>query len=389
MAVEAAPGHPGAVLPGGYSWEVILARANTWADIHGYPKLTRDTLIEFRRDGLVPGPLRGGRGPGRGRGAAWGWSALAYSRVLRLIKLRASGFTARRVQRSILFAGGARLDIRRVRTDLRSVYGRNAARINRDYGTEFITPNSPTPARLADEVRFVLNPELLEKFLATEARGFPEQMKVALREIMASPAASEVVEVALRQVVLPDPNDTLPQFRRAIGALPPQLARVLSSELEDAAATMSGLLAHPDTGNAIVEGLDQLTDEELITVRDYALAWSDLTLAFSELLRALPMDRETEELRPLADMIASFPARMSPPDRLMLLGFFIARARAVTTFLSAAQPATKMRVGPVIREMARRGLVRSDVSSDEIRDSLTAAGVEEENWHLWLNESAS
>ena len=85
----------------------------------------------------------------------------------------------------------------------------------------------------------MLNPDLLEKFLATEARGFPEQMKIALREIMASPAASEVVEVALRQVVLPDPNDTLPQFRRAIGALPPQLARVLSSELEDAASCMA------------------------------------------------------------------------------------------------------------------------------------------------------
>ena len=72
-----------------------------------------------------------------------------------------------------------------------------------------------------------------------------------------------------------------------------------------------------------------------------------------------------------------------------MLGFFIARARAVPKFLSAAQPATKMRVGPVIREMARRGLVHADVSSDEIRDSLNAAGVEEENWHLWLKESGS
>ena len=385
MALTAAPGYPGAATPGGYSWEIILDRANAWADAHGYPRLTRDTLIEFRRDELVPGPDRQGRGRGGGRGAAWSWSGLAYLRVLRLLKLRAAGITARRLQRSILFAGGATLDIGRVRADLRRVYERDTAKINHDYGTEFITDNLPTPANLLKEVEYLLDPILLEQFLATAGAGFSAEIKSAARQLISNPAAAQIIELALRQTVLPEPADTLPALRRSVASLPAFLAKVLEPELNEISATMAGLLAHPDAGNAILEGLDKLTDHELIVVRDYALGWPDLTLSMTELFRALPDDPETEHLRPLADVIAWFFARMSPANRLALLGFFIARARAIPGFLRAAEATIKMRVPAVLREMARRGLLRPDAAGEGLNEALAAVGLAPENRHLWLD----
>jgi hypothetical protein len=77
--------------------------------------------------------------------------------------MRARGISDRRQQRVDLFIAGARLDIGLVRRDLHYLYRRNAKRINRDYGTEFLTASDPMPRKVTDEAQMLLQPQTLKQ----------------------------------------------------------------------------------------------------------------------------------------------------------------------------------------------------------------------------------
>jgi hypothetical protein len=201
---------------------------------------------------------------------------------------------------------------------------------------------------------------------------------------MTSPAAVHIVELALRQTVLPEAEDTLSELRRAVAQLPAEAAAVIGSELVESARGLAGLLAHPDVGNSIVESLDRLSDGDLIVLRDYVLAWPAMCHGLKVAMSSIADDPDAATFAALAGLLSHYASALAIEGREMMLGFFIARTGAVASFLPAARAATRMRVGPVLREMAQRGLLNPITSTEEHEAALAAAGVPPEYWHYWL-----
>jgi hypothetical protein len=206
---------------------------------------------------------------------------------------------------------------------------------------------------------------------------------------MHSPAAARIVELVLGQTVLPDLNSALPKLRSAVANLPGRAAEIVAGELDEGVKTLAGILAHPDIGNAIAESLARLTDEDLVVLRDYVLAWPSTIHGLKEVMAAdLPNDPDAATMTAVAGLLSHFAAALSLENRLMMLGYFIARAGVIPSFMRAASASNKMRVGPVLREMARRNLLGPGVTPQQHEDALAAAGVAFENWHLWLDPPA-
>jgi len=378
---DAAPGRPGAT--SGYTSDVLLARAETWASKHGYPKISHATFIELRRDRILPEPTRMGRGNRGGRGPSWRWSALAYLRLLRVVRLRGKGIARRRDQRIHLFLGGSDIDTGLIRSDLRDLYVRSARKIVREYGVEYASRDDRMPSKVAAEAHMILDPGLFEGFLKAEGSNVPPEFAIALREVVASPAMRRMVDSLLKQSVLPDDDAGLPGLRHDLAQLP--IAVGLAADLDESARNMAGLLADPEIGNAIVESLDRLSDQDLVVLRDYVLAWPDLLAGMKAVMAALPSDPHAVAIVATSRLLSVLGAGLSRKNPAMLLGFFVARAAVVQTFMNSARISVQMRPGAVLRELARRGAVDRQPTPDEMEEILAAAGVVPEHWHYWLD----
>lgn len=383
--VGAAPNQTGTAPLTLYPSSELLRRARVWTVKRGYPEMTTATFVELRRARILPGPQRLGRGAGGGRGAAWAWSGIAYLRLLRVIRLRAKGVTDRGHQRVLLFLGGARIDPGFIRADLIDLFVRSAKRVNRQYGTEYLGQFDPTPRKLAAEVRLVVDPAMVEDFLKSYGGHVPPGAATGLREVMKSPDLARIVELMFRLTVLPEAEESLPELRTTVARLPRRVAEIIGGELEESARTMAGLLAHPDVGNAMVESLAPLTDEDLVVLRDYVLAWPGMIHGLKEVMATLPNELDSAVLSAVAGLLSQFASALSLENRVMMLGFFIARAGAVPSFIAAARRSTKMRPGPVLKEMVRRGLLGDGAARQQLEQALAAAGVAIENWHFWLD----
>lgn len=384
----AAPNSNGAASGALYSSDELLSRANSWASQRGYPLVTAATFKELRRDQVLPRPKRVGRGIGGGRGAAWGWSATAYLRLLRVIRLRGTGVTGRGEQRVHLFLRGANFRGSLIRGDLRRHYVRDAKRIARQYGLETLADPVRTPRKIKAEARLLVNPNMVEGFLATAGVQFPADIADGLREVFSSPAAGRIIEIILTQSVLPDADRVIPEIRRELSRLPARAASVIGGELEDSVRTLAGQLAHPDSGNAIVESLDRLSDDDIAMVRDYVIGWPKMMRGLKELVATMADDPDALMLSAAADLVSHLTDSLFLKDGPALLGFFIARTAAVPRFMETVRVSIRMRPGPVLHELARRGVRTRSPDNTEMESVLMAAGVMRDHWHYWIDPPA-
>jgi hypothetical protein len=386
---KAAPPQSGAAFSG-YTSRNLIERANKWASKHGYAAITAATFIELRREGIVPRPIRVGRGLGAGRGASWVWSAGAYCRLLRVIRLRAEGVTRRRDQRIRLFLAGSNIDINRIRRDLREFYTRNAKRIVREYGVLYATRGDRTPPKIAAEGRLLLDRKLVDEFLQSQTVKFPATVETGIRDVMDAPALAHIVDLMLKQSVLPDHDYGLPELTRQVSLLPAPVADAIQAELEESVSNLAGLLADPDLGNAIVDALVQLSDEELTVLRDYVLGWPAMLVGIKEAIATMLDDPHAVAIMALSGLLSTVGRSLSLRNPAMLLGFFIARTAVVPKFAEAAGRFNRMRPGLVLQELARRGRFEAQPDPKEMQSILASAGVSPEDWHYWLgNQNAS
>jgi hypothetical protein len=210
-----------------------------------------------------------------------------------------------------------------------------------------------------------------------------------VRDLMATPAMAEIIDGAYRLYFSPDASAVMPKLKLAVAKLPNNVESAIGVDILEMAETVAGLLAHPDVGNATVDGLDDLNDDDIVVLRDYVLGWPAMCLGLREALATLIDDPQARNLTVAAGILARYTASFSTSGRQTMLGFFIARARAKPAFLASARNANRMRVGPVLHEAARRQLLHQDVQRENWESALEDAGVAKEHWSLWLGESGT
>jgi hypothetical protein len=314
------------------------------------------------------------------------WSATVYLRLLRITRLRARGVTHRRDQRIRLFLSGSNIDPALIRNDLRHLYARSAKRIVRDYGIEYVARDNAVPPKVLNEAHLILDPNLVEGFLESEGSGMPPSLVAGFREMMSAPALARLVELMFKQSVLPDPDHGLPELRRQLAHLPRGVGEVISGELDESARNLAGLLADPDLGNSIVDALDQLSDADVLVLRDYVLGWPDLLNGMKEAMASMPDDPDAVVIRAVTGLLSHVGRALTFKNPAMLMGFFIARTGVVPTFTETARVSNRMRPGAVLLELARRGgIVAGESNRPLLEAALKSAAVSPEHWHYWLD----
>lgn len=110
------------------------SRANQWAEKQGFKPVSEASLLEWRKEGLVPPPSPHGLGRGMGKAEDWSW--LAYRRVLKIIRMRSRGIIHRRDQRLILWFEGNHLSLDLIREDLERTWEANIKRVSLVHSTQ-------------------------------------------------------------------------------------------------------------------------------------------------------------------------------------------------------------------------------------------------------------
>lgn len=263
--VPAAPGT--SLRPRRYSADLLLLRANRWAAARGSQGLTMSTFVELRRDHILPSPVRlKGRPDGR-RGAAWGWSALAYRRLLQFLRLRARGLTARRAQRAALFLDGAEIDPEVARQDLMWVFRNNATHLNRKYGTSLWHPGDRMPRPLRKEVASMFDSNQVLEFLRSPGAQLDPGVADDLKGLISDPSFQQAARLAVENMLWVRDPELKKNLDRASGRLPAPIHKAIGADLADTLEVMAGMLS-PDE-NSAVEALEQLSAADVSAVRDY------------------------------------------------------------------------------------------------------------------------
>ncbi len=100
--------------------DTLVSRADAFTTRCYGQHVTARMVRDWVDEGLVPGPMR--RGRGRGPGAAWDWSSLAYRRILQLSRLKQRGVMRRNAQMLALWFGTADFPYETVRLALLGEY---------------------------------------------------------------------------------------------------------------------------------------------------------------------------------------------------------------------------------------------------------------------------
>lgn len=279
----------------------MLARANAWASAHGFDPISPATFHELSKERILPEAIRLGRGTGGGRGAAWGWSALSYRRLLKVWQLRAEGWRYRSAQRAALFILGADLDPELVRRDFIRLFERQARRTNREYGALSWRPGDPLPPKALAEVRTLIDSGGLQPFLDMVGLRVPANFADQFRAAVDSPGLSDVFEQVMAGVLTPPGFSTSRPLTKAMRHLPPEVASILSDDFDEWTSTLTGVLADPESGNAVVLAFEAIAPDDLVVLRDYTRDWPLMVKAIQTLLGALPDDdREGQTLQTCA-----------------------------------------------------------------------------------------
>jgi hypothetical protein len=273
-----------------WSTETLLTRANGWADTHGLPRITRASLLAWRRAGLVPPPRF--RSLGRGHGSAQLWPAQAYRRLLQVNRLRADGLASHRLQRLHLWLLGDSVSIDLVRRDLGVVYQGLILQARRELhaeGWEGSAPDRGPSAREAQEVLAGVVQRLPQTPGTMQIRwGGTSAPLLSVEQALQHSRVIEVVRRWLRQLVLPNAAAFRELLRRAIEHLPEEWRLLLPPGLEDFLVAGIGLLADPSGGaQPLMKSLATCPDETLLDLRDAVAGWNEIWTGTISLARAL------------------------------------------------------------------------------------------------------
>jgi hypothetical protein len=371
----------------GWAKEILLERANRWAAKHGYEPVTEASLLEWKKEGLIPNPKPVGRG--RGRGKAEEWTSLAYHRVLQILRLRANGIIHRRDQRLILWLAGNDIRPDFIRKDLAKIWGAGLKKTGRETGIEFRAEPKPSDKKIKE----LLPPHLTEDILIKLGLGkFSSIFLEVLEPAFLSREFQGIIKDIIYTYFDPDYQGLKKTIAKMIRELPDDSSErnIAEEELVYGVGAISGIIAE-EFYNPVLEALETSSDELLLNIRDFILIWNSLWKAGFRLFKAaLSYDPKTFlgltgfMLKPLIENVFSLFENIdfltTPSDKLALFGLLLRRTVIRENNGEAFRKIVELRIDKVIRWMADNFEIFADekISLDKKEALVQASPLSEE-----------
>ena len=247
----------------GWSRSEIVERANRWASRTGAEQVGDQTLLDWKKDGLLP--KVGARSLGRGKGTEGLWGAPAYRQLLRVMRLRHGGVHRRRDLRLRLWAEGYLVPWRRIRSDFQALLGPAITRSNRELGTtRWPEALGQDPPALASKSigRHWLAPASVRRGLIDA--GLPPFLA---EQVSAGLQRTEVQDVLTRYAYLffsKDPSGLQAAIERATRGIPKSVRSALVPD-QDLLGLFAGFFTPPSTGENRAWTAVRLGDERLFS----------------------------------------------------------------------------------------------------------------------------
>jgi hypothetical protein len=307
---------------------------------------------------------------------AWDWSARDYRRLLDVIALRARGVRRRDEQRIQLFQSGASLPMSDVRSALRRTYRANAKRMNRELRTHFWPVGAIPPAveRLTGEVLDLSRSDGFMARLDPESRA---AVATAAQDLTTNPAVRLIMQSATDLWFRPEAEASQRELAAGMAGLPPQL-EPLKEDLAALLAAGAGLLATGEFGNAIVEAIDALSDDDLVALRDFMLEWNRLCAAATEALGQPRDGLEPAEalLNEALHILGPAFQLRSNEERFVMMGTLATFAARNANFREFIHASIKWRLAERLAAAARQvAQADTDGAAEAMDADLAAAGV--------------
>ena len=278
-----------------HSWSraEFVERANRRAATCGWQPITDQTLLEWKKAGLLP--KVGSRSLGRGKGTEGLWGRTAYRQLLRVMQLRASGLRRQRDLRLTLWMEGYEVPWRRVRSDLQALLGPTISQANRDLGAARwpVVPGEPPSNRAIKTIeRRLVGPAALPGLL--KEFGLPDLLADGLTKWSQRPEVKGVLMHFTYLLFSPDQRGLQSALKSAMAVLPGWLQPLVLPD-EGPFDMFAGVLMPIRTGENRAWAAARKGDERLITnVRDFARnfdgLWNAVLRAGAITLRDPPTD---------------------------------------------------------------------------------------------------
>lgn len=297
-------------------FDTLVRRAKAFALSRYRQEVTPRMVRDWVDEGLVPGPMRHGRG--RGAGTRQDWSPLAYRRVLQLSRLKQQGVTRRAAQQLALWFSTADFTYEKVHQLLISEYqkARKIAQRSMPAGWDPFLQVEPETKHQRDALMRTLGfgiviPEDIEQHISLDAI-----LPYVATMVTDQPFITDATALTDLMLTMFGLRDT---------PLREQLIAVARPDFDFDMRVLTGILADPSIVETSAEAAITAADEEtLVNARDFlrAFRWQQRVLG-PALAAVVP-----QEVRPLLDGLV---ARTAVPDeyekRFALFLHFLRRAQ--------------------------------------------------------------
>jgi hypothetical protein len=351
----------------GWSKDILLERANHWADKHGYGSVTVDSLLKWRKEGFIPKPKPVGRGWGKGK--AEEWSCVAYRRILEILRFKAKGITHRRDQRLILWLAGNDIRMDLIRGDLVKIWETSIKRVGREIGADLwgIAPASEIPRKAKKKISKLFPTPSLESLLKPFGLNRLSLTLIGqLESTSETLEADEMLKGLVYAFINPDYKGVQTKVIEKFNGLTDNTPEkdVAQKELIVDIGVLSGMVSNPEEFyNPILAALEKAPDPLLLNIRDFIIVWNGLWLAVWKLSKsALEYDPKAFlghfgfMLKPLIghvlNMLMDMQLIQTPSDKLFIFGFLLRRAVIMGNEANGLKKIADLRLDKVIDWMA-------------------------------------
>lgn len=354
-----------------------MLRGNRWAAKKSLHPINRWTILDWRREGLVPGPSP--RGRGRGHGKAECWSQVAYWRILKLTRLRAAGWKRRQDQRLRLWLFGADLDPELIRDDFRRLVSTSTNEMRRRlrpwrWSQPMSLQGLPVATkRVARELLdFTDERSLAKHFGLSVDHPLLAQVDIPLL----NKAMENVIQVATAQLFFAQWETNPALIESAVAQLPEYLQRDVGDDIKRFTRGLTGAFVEPDIDDMSLEAiLDRTPASELIRLRAFTFEWANLLAAFGRLFTQEGIARQLPHVAQVFDLTKAGLILRSPGDRAEFILMFLRLETVDASMRKLVDGIEKTRIGTVLLKFGQALVAQPERTPSELDQMLCGAGV--------------
>lgn len=369
-----------------HSLDELLERANRWAIKKGLPTVNRWTVLDWRREGLIPAPAPRGRGGGRGKAECW--PTIAYWRILKLTKLQANGWKRRRDQRLRLWLFGSDIDPNLIHQDfiqMSSASTNEMRRRLRPWRWRPPTSLEVLPKSTERGARELLDPAHADGMVKHLGLASNHPFIARLQLPVVAKALQTVLQVATAQFFLADWEVDPALAESAVAQLPPEIQVAVGDDINRFIRDLTGAFVEPDIDeNSLIAILERTEPDEILRLRRFMFEWSDLLNAFGRLFTEKEIARELPDAAQVFQATRAGLMLQSPADRAQFILMFLRLQAVDPAMRRLVDGIVEMRLGSVLLTFGQRMLREPPPSAEETEVMLRQADVGEEGLRMLL-----